>query len=158
MTGTFSAPDRPSYGRRTPSKLLVFLTPQRRFTAAVIQVVYLVGGVLLGWAAGRANWGPEVSSTDLRGLLFAVGGGIIALVSLIYSLLFLVVQWGATTFSPRLTLFRDEAAVRHGFGFFVGVFGYCMVAGLSIGDNPTVPVAVPGLCMVMVFLSFALIR
>ena len=33
-----------------------------------------------------------------------------------------------------------------------------MVAGLSIGDNPTVPVAVPGLCMVMVFPSFALIR
>ena len=66
--------------------------------------------------------GPQVNAARTSNLLFAVGGGIISLVAVVFSLLFLTVQFASTTLSPRLNLFRDEPLVWHAFGLFVGVF------------------------------------
>jgi hypothetical protein len=46
---------------------------------------------------------PVIGSERVVNLLFTIGFGVIGLVSIIYSLLFLVVQWAATTFTPAWT-------------------------------------------------------
>ena len=132
--------------------------PRRPIAAGVTQLCYLVGGAALGMLTPLLTAGPMVISTDIRGLLFAIGGGVIALISVIYSLLFLVVQWASTAFSPRLALFRDDPIVWHSSGFFVGMFAYCTVAALRMGDAPTISVLVPGIALIMAVASLVVIR
>jgi uncharacterized membrane protein len=52
-----------------------------------------------------------VSSGKIVDLLFTVAVTAISLVTVIYSLLFLAVQWVSGTFSMRLALFRDDPVV-----------------------------------------------
>ncbi len=134
------------------------LSPSRRVRAEVTQLLYLVGGTVLGVLVPTGDLAPHVTSTDIRPVLFAIGGGIVALISVIFSLLFLVVQWGSTTFSPRLSLFRDDPTVWNGFGYFVGMFAYCTVAALAIGDDATVSLMVPLVALLMVVVALVIIR
>jgi hypothetical protein len=52
--------------------------------------------------------------------LVAVGFGVLGLVTVIFSLLFLVVQWAFGSLSPRLNLFRDDPIVWRTFAFAIG--------------------------------------
>jgi hypothetical protein len=92
-------------------KLVAVMRPRRRVRAELVQLSYLFGGVALGVIATQVHVGPPLSSADIRALLFAVGGGVIALVSVIFSLLFLVVQWGSSTFTPRLRACGNRRSV-----------------------------------------------
>ena len=58
---------------------------------------------------------PTVSSGRIVDLLFTAGVTVISLITVIYSLLFLVVQWVSSTFSLRLTPFRDDPIVWRAF-------------------------------------------
>ncbi len=78
--------------------------------------------------------------------------------ALIFSVLFLVVQWVSTTFSPRLMLFRDDPIVWRTFGFAVGLVVFCVTAALSIGKRADVSVAVPVLAMLLLLVLIALLR
>ena len=62
------------------------------------------------------------------------------LVSIIFSLLFLVVQWAFSSLSPRLNLFRDDPIVWRTFGLAFGVFVFSVTAALVIGNDTEVPV------------------
>ena len=64
-----------------------------------------------------------------------MGFGVLGLVTIIFSLLFLVVQWAFTSLSPRLTLFRDDPIVWRTFAFAVGVFVFSVTTALVIGDQ-----------------------
>ena len=66
-----------------------------------------------------------------------------ALVSIIFSLLFLVVQWAFGSLSARLNLFRDDPIVWRTFGLAIGVFVFSVITALAIGDRPKIPVIVP---------------
>jgi uncharacterized membrane protein len=79
-------------------------------------------------------------------------------VTVIFSLLFLVVQWAFTSLSPRLTLFRDDPIVWRTFAFAVGVFVFSVTAALVIGDQDKVSVIVPAAEIVAVLAAIALIR
>src|SRR5690349_16662783 len=65
------------------------------------------------------------------------------LVSIIFSVLFLVVQWAFSSRSPRLNMFRDDPVVWRTFGLAAGVFVFSVTAALVIGNDPEVPVIVP---------------
>ena len=82
----------------------------------------------------------------------------IGVVSLVYSLLFGVVQWSASSFSPRLRLFRGDPLVWRTFAFAIGVFVYCATAALASADQSRVSVLVPGAAIVGVLAAVALIR
>ena len=75
--------------------------------------------------------------------LVAVGFGTLGLVSIIFSLLFLVVQWAFGSLSPRLNLFRDDPIVWRTFGLAIGIFVFSVTAALAIGNDPKVSVIVP---------------
>ncbi|MEU3724300.1 DUF2254 family protein [Streptomyces sp. NPDC031705] len=103
--------------------------------------------------------GPQVDSGRVVTLLFTLGFGVIGLVSVIYSMLFLVVQFSASAFTPRLALFRDEPIVWRAFAFTVGVFVFSITAGLSIGaGTATVSAFVPCTAMVLSLVALGLMR
>ena len=90
--------------------------------------------------------------------LITLGIGVIGVVSLVYALLFGVVQWSASSFTPRLRLFRGDPLVWRTFAFAIGVFVYCATAALASADQSRVSVLVPGAAIVGVLAAVALIR
>ena len=88
----------------------------------------------------------------------AVGFGVLGLVTIIFSLLFLVVQWAFTSLSPRLNLFRDDPIVWRTFALAVGVFVFSVTTALVIGDQQKVSLIVPAVEMVALLAAIALIR
>jgi uncharacterized membrane protein len=91
-------------------------------------------------------------------VLGAVGFGILGLVSLIYSLLFLVVQSSNTTLTPRLNLFQDDPWIWRTYAVALGLFAFSMSAFLAIGGAEKVTVAVPIFAFVVALGVVVLIR
>ncbi|WP_327251514.1 DUF2254 family protein [Streptomyces sp. NBC_01244] len=123
------------------------------------QLVCAVAGVALGVLVPRISPGPQVDAGPVVTLLFTLGFGVISLVSIIYSMLFLVIQFSASTFTPRLGLFRDDPIVWRTFAFTVGVFVFSITSGLAVGARrTTVSTLVPGTAMVLTLIALALMR
>ncbi|WP_404958425.1 DUF2254 family protein [Streptomyces sp. 147326] len=136
----------------------MFQRPTRAMRRDVTQLICALGGLALGLVAPMADVGPLVEASRVATMLFTVGFGVISLVSIIYSMLFLVVQFSASTFTPRLAFFRDEPIVWRAFAFAVGVFVFCVVAGLAIGARDQVSALLPCAAMVLTLVALTLMR
>jgi uncharacterized membrane protein len=123
-----------------------------------VQLICVLAGLGLGLVLPRVTTGHSVASTRVSESLVAVGFGILGLVSIIFSLLFLVVQWAFSSLSPRLNLFRDDPIVWRTFGLAVGIFVFSVTAALAIGNDPEVSVIVPAAEVAGVLAAIALIR
>ena len=130
----------------------------RRLRAGLVQLLCVLAGLMLGLLLPRITTDATVASTRVIDVLIGVGFGVLGLVTVIYSLLFLVVQWAFTSLSPRLTLFRDDPIVWRTFAFAVGVFVFSVTTALVIGDQDKVSVIVPAAEIVAVLAAIALIR
>ncbi|MEU3061700.1 DUF2254 family protein [Streptomyces subrutilus] len=153
--GEPSEPHGPRVRRRSRAPLGL---PGRALRRDLSQLVCAVAGLLLGLLTPLVEAGPQVASDRVVGMLFTIGFGVISLASIIYSMLFLVVQFSASTFTPRLGLFRDEPIVWRAFAFTVGVFVFCITSALAIGARPEVSAAVPCAAMVLTLVALALMR
>ena len=78
--------------------------------------------------------------------------------AVVFSLLFLTVQFASTTLSPRLNLFRDEPLVWHAFGLFVGVFVFATTAALRTSTRDEMSVVIPILTIVLALAAMAVAR
>ena len=141
QSGRRGAPARP--GRR-------FTRRHRRLRVGLSQLLFVIAGLVLGIFVPRITAPPTVSSGRIVDLLFTAGVTVISLITVIYSLLFLVVQWVGSTFSLRLTLFRDDPIVWRAFAYSIGIFVFCFTAAFAIGNDKTVSVAVPVLALLRV--------
>jgi uncharacterized membrane protein len=135
-----------------------FGRPRRRLRAGLVQLLCVLAGLVLGLLLPRITTGSTVASTRVTDALVAVGFGVLGLVTVIFSLLFLVVQWAFSSLSPRLNLFRDDPIVWRTFAFAVGVFVFSVTTVLVIGDQPKVSVIVPAAEVAAVLAALALIR
>ena len=135
-----------------------FFRPQRRLRAGLVQLLCALAGLGLGLLLPRIHTDVTVASTRVTEVLVAVGFGVLGLVTVIYSLLFGVVQWAFSSLSPRLSLFRDDPVLWRTFAFAVGVFVFSATAALVIGDQQKVSVIVPAAEVVAVLAALALIR
>jgi uncharacterized membrane protein len=135
-----------------------FGRPQRRLRAGLVQLFFVVAGLGLGLLLPRVTVTPTVASSRVTETLIGVGFGVLGLVSIIFSLLFLVVQWAFSSLSPRLNLFRDDPIVWRTFGLAVGIFVFSVTAALAIGNDPEVSVIVPAAEVAGVLAAIALIR
>ena len=135
-----------------------FARPRRRLRAGLVQLLCVLAGLGLGLLLPRITTDATVASTRVTDVLIGVGFGVLGLVTIIYSLLFLVVQWAFTSLSPRLTLFRDDPIIWRTFAFAVGVFVFSVTTALVIGDQQKVSVIVPAAEIVAVLAALALIR
>jgi uncharacterized membrane protein len=135
-----------------------FARPRRRLRAGLVQLLCALAGLVLGLLLPRITLDATVASTRVAETLVAVGFGVLGLVTVIFSLLFLVVQWAFSSLSPRLNLFRDDPVVWRTFAFAVGVFVFSVTTALVIGDQQKVSVIVPAAEMAAVLAAIALIR
>ena len=131
---------------------------RRRWRAGLLQLIFTAVGIVLGIALVRIDAGPTVTTSRSVEVLGAIGFGILGLVSLIYSLLFLVVQASNTTLTPRLNLFQDDPWIWRTYALALGLFAFSMTAFLEIGSATEVTVAVPIVAFVAALVVIALIR
>jgi uncharacterized membrane protein len=120
--------------------------------------VFTASGIVLGVLLPRIHSGPTVPTSRTVEVLGAVGFGILGLVSVIYSLLFLVVQSSNTTFTPRLNLFQDDPWLWRTYAVALGLFAFSMSAFLEIGGADHVTVIVPIFAFVAALAVIGLIR
>ena len=98
--------------------------------------LYLVAAMALGLLAPSATSGVGVSpmaSASLLAILTSVASGMMALTGIVFSVIFLGIQFGASSYTPRLT---NELSRRpmlgHALGVFAGTFVYSVVAIHSV--------------------------
>jgi uncharacterized membrane protein len=116
----------------------------RRQRAGLLIIFVVVVAIVLGSLMAQIDAGATVRTGRAGQILTAVGFGIMGLVTLIYSLLFLVVQSSNTTFTPRLNLFQDDPWIYRTYALALGLFVFSMSAVLLMGDDDTqVTVALP---------------
>jgi uncharacterized membrane protein len=132
--------------------------PQRRVRAGLVQLLCIIAGLGLGLLLPRLTTDPTVAGTRVTESLVTLGFGTLGVVAIIFSLLFLVVQWAFGSLSPRLNLFRDDPIVWRTFGAAVGVFVFSVTAALVIGNDQKVSVIVPVVEVAGVLLTLALVR
>lgn len=130
----------------------------RRLRAGLSQLAFMFVGLGMGLVVPRIDSGPRAPSAQVAGALLSIGIGLLGAVALIFSMLFLVVQWVATTFTPRLMMFRDDPIVWRTFGFALGLVAFCVTAAIAIGRNPEVSVFVPILAMLLLLLLIEQLR
>jgi uncharacterized membrane protein len=135
-----------------------FRSPRRRLRAGLVQLLCALAGLGLGLLLPKITTDATVASTRVTDALVAVGFGVLGLVTVIFSLLFLVVQWAFSSLSPRLNLFRDDPIVWRTFAFAIGVFVFSVTTALVIGDQQKVSVIVPAAEVVAVLAAVAMIR
>jgi uncharacterized membrane protein len=105
--------------------------------------VVIAVGIVLGNVMPFIEGGATVRASRAGQILTAVGFGILGLVTVIYSLLFLVVQSSNTTFTPRLNLFQDDPWIWRTYALALGLFAFSMSAFLQMGDAFQVSVSLP---------------
>ncbi|MEU9303174.1 DUF2254 family protein [Streptomyces sp. NPDC048269] len=135
------------------------IPPRRRgLRAGLTQLLAVLIGVGLGIALPNIDRGPMMATQPVVDVLMAIGLGLLGATTLIFSLLFVVVQWAATTFTPRLTLFRDAPLVWRTFAFALAVAVFCLTAALTIGTRTAVSTAVPTIAVLLLLTMLPLLR
>ena len=133
----------------------------------VVPALYIAAALVLGKlvpsleSGGEGPLGLHLDQDSARSILEAVAGGMIAFTGFVVSVAVVVVQFGASQYTPRLVLrFRRDTVVKHALGIFVAPAIYALVALVDVGEgdvpNLTTAVAV-GLLLAAVFAFFALV-
>ncbi|WP_338491394.1 DUF2254 family protein [Streptomyces sp. SJL17-4] len=132
--------------------------PRRALRAGITHAVAVGVAVVLGILLPAIGGGSRVAADRAVAVLNVLGVGVLSVTTLIFSLMFLVVQWAAGNFSHRLALFRSDPMVWRVFAFVLGVLVYSVTAVLAIGSRATVSVAVPIAALAMAAVAFVLVR
>lgn len=142
--------------RRRP--LVQALRRRRSLQAGLIQLLYVAAGVGLGLLVPTLDVGAQIPSGEAVALLAGITAGMLAVTGIVYALLFLVVQFAATSQSPRLHLFRDNQLVWHALGLVVGVIVYAATCGVVAAGQATITVLVPITVIIVVLAALAITR
>jgi hypothetical protein len=94
--------------QRPAMRLGAALRRRRRLRTGLVQFAYIVGAVGLGLLLPQISVGATIESRSVREMLVAVGAAFVPFIGIIYSLLFLVVQFGTTTFTSRASCVPAE--------------------------------------------------
>ena len=105
------------------------------FTAWLIPLLYATGALILGFTVPRLAYNvlpglvSTVSVNAAIGIYSAVASGMIALTGIVFSLTFVMVQFSATAYSPRLVLWiARDPVMSHSLGVFTATFLYALAA------------------------------
>jgi uncharacterized membrane protein len=134
------------------------LRRRRRLRTGLVQAMYILVALGLGLLLPHISVGATIDSRSVRDMLFVVGASFVPFMGIVYSLLFLVVQHGTATFTPRLNLFRDSPIVWHAFSYFTSVIVFTFVAALAIGKDDQTTLLLPAAVIVMVLVALAVFR
>jgi uncharacterized membrane protein len=144
MDGTFDA--------RTSRALGSFGTP----------LLYAAGAIVLGMAVPRleARYLPGLTSgagsSAALAVLSAIASGMMPLTGLVFSLAFVMVQFSATAYSPRLVSWLAGSAImNHSLGIFTATFIYALgaLAWVDRGGTGRVPLLTVWVAIVLMMVS-----
>jgi len=140
-------------------------------TAWLIPSLYAAGALALGFTIPRCTYNllpgylSTVSVNAAIGIYSAIASGMIALTGIVFSLTFVMVQFSATAYSPRLVLWiAQDPVISHAMGVFTATFLYAIaaLAWVDRGGSGRVPLAgtifVTALLIVSVIMFIALIQ
>ena len=142
--------------RRTP--LLRALRRRRSLRAGLVQLLYVSAGVAAGLLVPPLDVGPRIPTSEAAALMAGITAGLLAMIGIVFALLFLVVQFAATAQSPRLLLFRDNRLVWNTLGLIVGILVYATTSAIVASAEDTVAVLVPVSVLVLVLVAVAVTR
>lgn len=129
-----------------------------------VPLAYAVGAVVLGLAVPRleARYLPDlaagVSSGSAMAILSAIASGTLPLTGLVFSLAFVMVQFSATAYSPRLVgWLAGSAMMSHSLGIFTATFLYSLaaLAWIDREGSGRVPVVTTALAIALLLASMA---
>ncbi len=120
--------------------------------------MYLGVAIVAGLIVPALDVGVAIHSSEVVALIAGMAAGLLALTGIVFALLFLVVQFAATTQSPRLNLFRDNPLVWHTLALIVAVLVYAATCATVAGRNDTTTVLVPVSVVVLVLLTLGVTR
>jgi uncharacterized membrane protein len=119
-----------------------------KLTSWTIPLTYTVVTLAVGMTFPRVEHRlfPDVVSTigasSAIAICSSIASGMIALTGIVFSLAFVMVQFSATAYSPRLVLWvARDPVVSHALGMFTATFLYALIelAWLDRGDSGRVP-------------------
>ncbi len=140
-------------------------------SAWLIPAVYAIAALVTGFSIPRLA--PSVlptivsttSAASAIGVYSAIASGMLALTAIVFSLTFLMVQFSATAYSPRLVLWiARDPMMSHALGVFIATFLYALtaLAWVDRGGSGRVPflglVLVTILLIVSIFMFVGLIQ
>ena len=101
----------------------------------LIPMAYAIVSIVCGFGFPRieyaylASYTLSVSIPSVQAFLSAVASGMMALTGIVFSIAFVVVQFSAIAYSPRLVLwFAQDPVLYHSLGVFVATFMYSLFA------------------------------
>src|SRR6516165_11417453 len=117
-----------------------------QFNVWLIPLLYALGALLLGFTIPRLAYNlfpgflSSISADAAIGIYSAVASGMLALTGIVFSLTFVMVQFSATAYSPRLVLWlAQDPLISHTLGTFIATFLYA-IAALAWVDRADVSV------------------
>jgi uncharacterized membrane protein len=130
-----------------------------------IPMIYAAGSCIGGYALPRiedaylASYAGLVSVASAQAFLSAVASGMMALTGIVFAVAFVMVQFSAIAYSPRLVLwFSRDPTLFHSLGVFVATFIYSLATLIwtDRGGSGRVPLFSGWLVVVLLTLSILL--
>ena len=128
-------------------------TPVRNW---VVPIAYTALAIVLGFLIPRVDHHSlgtklvAVSVISETAILSSMASGMMALTGITFSLVFVMVQFGSSAYSPRLVaMLARSRIIRHSAGVFIGTFLFALIA-LSTVDRQTNGM-VPALTTIVAF-------
>jgi uncharacterized membrane protein len=127
-----------------------------------VPLVYAAGAVVLGMTLPRLEerlfpgLTAHVSVGAAMSLLSAIASGMLPLTGLVFSLAFVMVQFSATAYTPRLvSWFAGSGMMRHSLGIFTAAFLYALaaLAWIDRGGSGKVPLLTVWVAIVLLLVS-----
>ena len=135
---------------------------RRHLVVLGVPMLYSVGALALGMAVPRleARFFPgstaHGSAAAALSLLSAIASGVLPLTGLVFSLAFVMVQFSATSYSPRLVgWIAFSSRMQHTLGIFTATFLYALAAILWVDRDGggRVPVITMAVAIVLLLVS-----
>ena len=128
----------------------------------LIPLIYAVGAMALGFTVPRLaytllpGFTSTVSVDAAIGIYSSVASGMLALTAIVFSLSFVMVQFSATAYSPRLVLWvARDPVMSHALGIFTATFLYALssLAWVDRANSGRVPLVGVVLTVTLLIIS-----
>jgi uncharacterized membrane protein len=129
----------------------------------LIPIVYAVASTSCALALPRLEYAyfpatMGISVTSAQAFLSAVASGTMALTGIVFAVAFVMVQFSAIAYSPRLVLwFARDRTLFHSLGVFVAAFIYSLATIVWVDRNGSGIVPLVSMLLVGVFLIFSVL-
>ncbi len=128
----------------------------------LVPMFYVSAAVVAGFALPRferaylSDYALDMSVSSAQAYLSAAASGMMALTGIVFAMAFVMVQFSAIAYSPRLVLwFARDRMMFHALGLFTATFVYALftLAWVDRGGTAQVPLFSPALVGIMIVVS-----